>query len=108
MTQTNDKRIVMKTRIKVIAGCATIAAALVIAPKPAAPVDPSLIQNATLTCYSNESACDLINPTDTTMKYDPCETEDQTTPCYWDAKTMGNGIGKSFIVTESGKTVYVP
>lgn len=98
----------MKTRYKVIAGCATIAAALVIAPKPAAPVDPSMITNPPLTCYANESACDLINPTDTTMKYEPCAEEDQTTPCYWDASTRGNGEGRSFIVTESGKVVYVP
>lgn len=98
----------MKTRIKVIAGCATIAAALIVAPKPAAPVDPSMITNATLTCYSNESACDLINPTSVPMKYEPCVEEDDVDPCYWDASTRGNGQGKSFIVTPSGRTVYVP
>lgn len=99
----------MNTKFKVVAGCATIAAALVIAPKPAAPVDPSIITNETLTCFSNESACDLINPTDSTMRYEPCVVEDQSTPCYWDAKTRGTSPeGVSFIVTESGKTVYVP
>lgn len=29
----------------------------------------------------------------------PCQTEDQTTPCYWDATTHGNGLGQSFIVS---------
>jgi len=98
----------MNTQMKIVGATAVIAAALVIAPKPAADVSHIVPANETLTCYSNESACDLINPTDTTMQYYPCVEEDDTTPCYWDAKTRGNGQGKSFIVTESGKTVYVP
>lgn len=26
----------------------------------------------------------------------PCETEDST-ECFWDAQTMGNGVGQSFV-----------
>jgi hypothetical protein len=36
----------------------------------------------------------------------PCQTEDQTTACYWDATTHGNGLGQSFIVTDSGTVVF--
>jgi hypothetical protein len=97
----------MNTKLKVVAGCATIAAAIVMSPKPNAPVDPSMITNPPLTCYSNESACDLINPTHGDIEYEPCVEEDQTTPCYWDASTRGNGKGQSFIVTVTGKVVYV-
>lgn len=95
----------MNTKMKVVASTATIALALVVAPKPTPHVEPT---KPALTCYSNESACDLINPTNETVRYDPCETEDQSTPCYWDASTRGNGQGRSFIVTTTGRTVYVP
>jgi hypothetical protein len=36
----------------------------------------------------------------------PCQTEDQTTACYWDATQHGNGQGRSFIVTDSGSIVF--
>lgn len=36
----------------------------------------------------------------------PCATEDST-QCYWDAQTMGNGRGRSFIALDDGLTVYV-
>jgi len=96
----------MNVRIKVIAGAATIAAALVLAPKPSH-VDESIITNPPLTCYSNESACDLINPTHADIEYVPCVEEDDPTPCYWDAKTRGNGQGQSFINT-GREIVYIP
>jgi hypothetical protein len=35
----------------------------------------------------------------------PCATEDQTTPCYWDAGTRSNGKGSSFIITITGDTL---
>ena len=28
----------------------------------------------------------------------PCPTEDSPGPCFWDAATMGNGRGRSFVV----------
>ncbi len=32
--------------------------------------------------------------------YMPCPTEDYAlTPCYWDARTMGNGQGRSYLWT---------
>lgn len=35
-----------------------------------------------------------------------CEYEDSTN-CVWDARHMGNGIGRSFIVHEDGSVTYV-
>lgn len=31
-----------------------------------------------------------------------CAQEDSPGPCYWDAKTRGNGMGRSFIVVPAG------
>lgn len=39
--------------------------------------------------------------------YPPCLTEDAAGPCYWDADTMGNGIGQSFTVDADGTVTYV-
>ena len=37
-----------------------------------------------------------------------CESEDQEFgPCLWDARTMGNGSGESFIVEEDGSVSYL-
>nr|DAS43025.1 MAG TPA: hypothetical protein [Caudoviricetes sp.] len=37
-----------------------------------------------------------------------CESEDQEYgPCLWDARTVGNGAGKSFIVEEDGSVSYL-
>lgn len=37
-----------------------------------------------------------------------CEDEDQEYgPCLWDARTMGNGSGRSFIVEEDGSVSYL-
>lgn len=37
-----------------------------------------------------------------------CESEDQEYgPCLWDARTMGNGSGESFIVEEDGSVSYL-
>jgi hypothetical protein len=35
----------------------------------------------------------------------PCPTEDSVS-CYWDAATMGNGIGRSFTVDANGVISY--
>ena len=38
----------------------------------------------------------------------PCESEDQEYgPCLWDARTMGNGQGRSFVVEEDGSVSYL-
>ena len=38
----------------------------------------------------------------------PCESEDQEYgPCLWDARSMGNGHGESFIVEEDGSVSYL-
>ena len=38
----------------------------------------------------------------------PCESEDQEYgPCLWNARTMGNGSGESFIVEEDGSVSYL-
>ena len=38
----------------------------------------------------------------------PCESEDQEYgPCLWDARSMGNGSGRSFIVEEDGSVSYL-
>lgn len=39
---------------------------------------------------------------DWTQGYEPCATEDSTS-CYWDADTMGNGQGTSYTVDEHGQ-----
>lgn len=48
---------------------------------------------------------------DWTRGYEPCVTEDAPGPCYWDARTMGNGPeriangedpGRSFVVEPAG------
>lgn len=36
-----------------------------------------------------------------------CEMEDSAGPCYWDARTLGNGKGTSFYVTPNDRVVYV-
>ena len=37
-----------------------------------------------------------------------CESEDQEYgPCLWDARTMGNGSGRSFVVEEDGSVSYL-
>lgn len=38
----------------------------------------------------------------------PCPTEDSPGPCYWDADTMGNGVGASFTVNQFGQVTYWP
>ena len=38
-------------------------------------------------------------------RYKPCPTEDSV-GCYWDGKTMGNGHGRSYIVTPGGELIY--
>lgn len=35
----------------------------------------------------------------------PCPTEDSV-GCYWDAQVQGNGLGRSFTVTEDGAVTY--
>lgn len=38
----------------------------------------------------------------------PCEYDDgANAPCYWDAQTMGNGVGHSFIVDVNRVVTYV-
>lgn len=38
----------------------------------------------------------------------PCESEDQEYgPCLWDARSMGNGQGRSFVVEEDGSVSYL-
>ena len=36
----------------------------------------------------------------------PCKYEDSTN-CVWDAKHMGNGQGKSFVVKKGGKVIFI-
>jgi len=33
------------------------------------------------------------------LGYEPCVTEDDLNPCYWDASARGNGEGRSFVWT---------
>lgn len=35
-----------------------------------------------------------------------CQYEDGPGPCYWDAKTRGNGTGRSFVIDSDGTVVY--
>jgi hypothetical protein len=37
----------------------------------------------------------------------PCSTEDAVGPCFWDAKTQGNGKGLSFWILENGTVAHV-
>lgn len=43
---------------------------------------------------------------DPTITLTPCLYEDGPAPCYWDASTMGNGVGQSFVLLED-ETLYV-
>lgn len=43
---------------------------------------------------------------DVTGGYSPCVTEDSPGPCYWDAKTMGNGQGRSFTIDTNQHITY--
>lgn len=36
----------------------------------------------------------------------PCASDgEEFGPCYWDADTMGNGVGQSYFLTESGEVI---
>ena len=37
----------------------------------------------------------------------PCEYEDSTGPCYWDAQVRGNGEGRSFVIDENQEIHYL-
>lgn len=43
-----------------------------------------------------------------TFGYSPCEHEDSAGPCYWDASTMGNGYGTSFVVHPDQSVTFGP
>lgn len=36
----------------------------------------------------------------------PCKYEDSNN-CFWDARHMGNGSGRSFLVNREGKVTYI-
>ena len=38
--------------------------------------------------------------------WDPCKQEDSRN-CVWDARHMGNGEGRSFLVRKGGKRVFI-
>ena len=43
--------------------------------------------------------------------YPNCVSEDGgngTVDCIWDARHQGNGIGRSFIHTRTGRVIYIP
>lgn len=37
----------------------------------------------------------------------PCPTEDSPGLCVWDAEHQGNGKGRSFLVTEDDRVIYL-
>lgn len=45
-------------------------------------------------------------PSPVSGEYPPCESEDADGPCRWDAKTAGNGQGRSFTVEADGTVRY--
>jgi hypothetical protein len=51
------------------------------------------------TASAPESAVSPLIARAVEMGYMPCETEDDTRPCYWDASVRGNGDGRSFVWT---------
>lgn len=63
-------------------------------------VEQSTASAATPTPTATAEATPTPSPT-----LPPCPTEDSDN-CYWDAQTMGNGEGQSF-VTQDGETTYV-
>ena len=36
----------------------------------------------------------------------PCVAEDGPGPCYWDSRTRGNGLGRSFVIDAEGGVSY--
>lgn len=40
------------------------------------------------------------------LSFEPCEQEDSSA-CYWNAQTMGNGQGHSFIAVTDTFTIYL-
>lgn len=37
----------------------------------------------------------------------PCATEDSPGPCFWDAESRGNGVGRSFYVDRYNRVHFV-
>lgn len=71
--------------VALLAGGAVLGAVLTpdrapVAPVPAAPAAPNWVPAGT----------------------PPCATEDASGPCYWDAASRGNGVGRSFLVSADG------
>jgi hypothetical protein len=73
---------------------------------------------AVLTAAAAASAAAVIPDQVERIELPPCPTEDSVGPCYWDAKTMGNGPkcladdectfpGRSFIVDERNNVTFL-
>lgn len=46
-------------------------------------------------------------PPSAPIVYVACASEDSLGPCYWDARTMGNDKGKSFVIHPDQTIEYV-
>ena len=53
-----------------------------------------------LTYWSTAPESALVAPESAPQGYVQCVNEDDLGPCYWDAATQGNGVGRSFYVTD--------
>lgn len=68
----------------------------------------SIVKALTLTLASAVMVGTLSTSADAAPRqWSPCKYEDQATRCVWDAKHMGNGEGRSFVVRKGGKVQYV-
>lgn len=83
------------------------AAALLCAPALGAAAEEMPTPAATSTPpMASTPATSTVDPSPVSASYPPCESEDSEGPCRWDAKTMGNGTGKSFTVEADGTVKY--
>lgn len=60
----------------------------------------------TITALTIAAALLIPAPAHALKDWRPCKFEDSTN-CIWDAKHQGNGKGKSFKVSPSGKITYL-
>ena len=61
---------------------------------------------AALLCVHMPLAEAVVQGSGQYVAFYPCVTEDSEGPCYWDARTMGNGEGRSFTVWGDGSVWY--
>lgn len=71
-----------------------------------------VLASAAIACDTGKGQPEPTEPPSTTITFNPrvlpaCPEEDSPGPCYWDAHTKGNGVGRSFWVDENQNIHYL-